>query len=206
MPESENFSERGKCMCFNEYESWTLKSQCFLSQILELVHIYHSNTCSVSVVVSLFCYFSLQWQRQICNFLKMKIFHLGPFWKNDDESVYLTYSFSGYVLWLLGEVTQTRTKSLIIFDANNIYMIFFQKNTNVKRKMLQNQVLPFLEGICPQTNWWLRRVIFLGAACVGLWRILRWTQTSWSVLAWMGPTSTSLSNENLWKSWRKTRE
>ena len=39
-----------------------------------------------------------------------------------------------------------------------------------------------------------------------LWRILKWTEPSWSVLAWMDPTSTSHSNENLWKSWRKTRE
>ena len=37
-----------------------------------------------------------------------------------------------------------------------------------------------------------------------LWRILRWTQTSWSVLAWMGPTSTNPLNENLRKNWRKT--
>ena len=141
-------------MCFNEYELWTLKSQCFSSQILELVHIYHSNTCSASVVVSLFCYFSLQWKRQICSFLKMKIYHLGPFWKNENESVYLTYSICGYIVGFLGEVTQISTKSLIIFDTNNIYLIFFQKSTNVKRKKLQNQVLSFLEEICLQTNWW----------------------------------------------------
>ena len=138
----------------------------FLSQMLELVHIYHSNTCSVFVVVSLFCYFSLQWKRQICSFLKMKNYHLGPFWKNEDKSVYLTYSFSGYIVGLLGEVTQITTKSLIIFDNNNIYLILFQKSTNVKRKKLQNQVLSFLEEICLQTKWWLRRVFFLGAACV----------------------------------------
>ena len=132
---------------------------CFLSRILELVHIYHSGTCSASVAVSHFCYFSLQRKIQTYNFLKMKIYHLGPFWKNEDKSVYLTYFLSGYILGLLGELTQIRTKSLIIFDTNNIYLIFFQKSTNVKRKKLQNQVLSFLEGICLQTNWWCRRVL-----------------------------------------------
>ena len=130
-----------------------------------------SSNLSLKYLLSLcccqpFCYFSLQWKRQICSFLKMKIYHLGPFWKNEDESVYLTYSFSGYIVGLLGKVTQIRTKSLIIFDTNNIYLIFFYKSTNVKRKKLQNQVLSFLERICLQTNWWLRRIIFVGAACV----------------------------------------
>ena len=103
----------------------------------------------------------------------MKIYHLGPLWKNENESVYLTYSLSGYIVGLLGEVMQIRTKSLIFFGANNIYLIFFQKSTNVKRKKLQNQVLFLLERICLQANWWLRRVIFLGAACVG-WSFLNW--------------------------------
>ena len=56
----------------------------------------------------------------------------------------MTYSFSGCIVGLLGEVTQIRTKSLI-FDTNNIYLIFFQKSKNVKRKKLKNQVLSFLE-------------------------------------------------------------
>ena len=134
------------------------KGNVFLSPILELVHIYHSNTCSASVVVSLF-YFLLQWKRQICNFLKMKIYHLRAFWKNQDNSVYLTFSFSGCIVGLLGEVMQIRTKSLIIFDTNNIYLTFFQKSTHVKRKKLQNQVLSFLEGICLLIwIWWLREL------------------------------------------------
>ena len=83
----------------------------------------------------------------------MKIYHLGPVWKNEDESVYLTYFFCRYIVGLLGEVTKIKTTSLIIFDTNNIHLIFFQKSTNIKRKKLQNQVLSFLEGICLQTNW-----------------------------------------------------
>ena len=83
----------------------------------------------------------------------MKIYHLGHAWKNEDESVYLTYFFCRYIVGLLGEVTQIKTTFLVIFDTNNIYVIFFQKSTNINRKKLQNQVLSFLEGRCLQTNW-----------------------------------------------------
>ena len=134
----------------------------FFYQISELIQIYHSNTCSTST--NAFCYFSLQWKRQIWIFSKWKFISQVPTeqWK--------LVSLSDLFVFRVYSRIAGRSQDQI-FDnfspiCSQLHITFLSEKYICQRKELQNQVLPFLGGICLQMNWWLRRVIFLGATRV----------------------------------------
>ena len=95
--------QKGQNIRFNEYESWTLKSQCFSSQILELVHIYHSNICSVSVVVSLFLLFFITVKKTNLQFSQNENLSLRPFVKKWEWvslfDLFLVWVYSRIARW-----------------------------------------------------------------------------------------------------------
>lgn len=134
------------------YEILMSLTDLVLNEIANVVSVYHneSNVFFQDIVLPLKSdFYDVElWKRQVCKILRKKIINLGFFVTNREDSIYLTNSLGGFLMFNnVVKVSNGNTRAQLIYQkqkVNNIFTIYDLENAlNNQEQLFIKKVLIF---------------------------------------------------------------